>query len=129
MCSPTLQSGCIKRNVNATQEESTRVSIIFLSTCTRRLHWRIWRSRRTLHPNYLSALFRREVGRTLQDYIRDAKIEEAANLLRLTDRPISEVSTLLGFHDQSYFTKTFKKVMGVTPKRFKRGQSSSADRI
>ncbi|UUZ79838.1 helix-turn-helix transcriptional regulator [Paenibacillus sp. P26] len=82
-----------------------------------------------LHPNYLSALFRREVGRTLQDYIRDAKIEEAANLLRLTDRPISEVSTLLGFHDQSYFTKTFKKVMGVTPKRFKRGQSSSADRI
>jgi AraC-like DNA-binding protein len=72
-----------------------------------------------LHPNYLSTLFHKEVGRSLTSYIRDTKIEEAATLLRLSDRSITEISTLLNFHDQSYFTKTFKKVMGKTPKQYK----------
>jgi AraC-like DNA-binding protein len=74
----------------------------------------------SLHPYYLSSLFRKEVGRTLGEYIRDTKIEEAAKLLRLTDQSITEISAALHFHDQSYFTKTFKKVMGTTPKQYRR---------
>jgi AraC-like DNA-binding protein len=73
-----------------------------------------------LHPNYLSTLFHKEVGRPLTDYIRDMKIEEAAKLLRLTDQSIIEVSASLHYHDQSYFTKIFKKVMGKTPKQYRR---------
>ncbi|WP_163537974.1 AraC family transcriptional regulator [Gracilibacillus sp. YIM 98692] len=72
-----------------------------------------------LHPNYLSKLFKQEVGQTIREYIQLAKIEEAKTLLTFTDYSLLKVSTLLNFHDQSYFTKTFKKYTGVTPKQFK----------
>ncbi len=74
----------------------------------------------SLHPNYLSVLFRKEVGRPLIEYIRDTKIEEAAKLLRLTDQSITAISAALHYHDQSYFTKIFKKVIGKTPKQYRK---------
>lgn len=72
-----------------------------------------------LHPNYLSALFKKEVGCSLRHYIQQTKIDEARSLLLLTDRSISEISTLLNYHDQSYFSKIFKKFTGVTPNEYK----------
>ncbi|WP_019638012.1 helix-turn-helix transcriptional regulator [Paenibacillus fonticola] len=72
-----------------------------------------------LHPHYLSGLFKKEVGCSLRDYIQQTKIEEARSLLMLTDQPISEISTLLNYHDQSYFSKIFKKFTGITPNEFR----------
>ncbi|WP_460319423.1 helix-turn-helix transcriptional regulator [Paenibacillus sp. YSY-4.3] len=76
-----------------------------------------------LHPNYLSALFKREVGCSLREYIQRTKIEEAQSLLLLTNRPISEISALLNYHDQSYFSKIFKKFTGVTPIEYRNKRS------
>ncbi|WP_400246097.1 helix-turn-helix domain-containing protein [Niallia sp. JL1B1071] len=75
-----------------------------------------------MHPNYLSSLFKKEVGISLSEYIQRSKIEEAKSLLQFSDFSISKISTLLNFHDQSYFTKTFKKYTGVTPKSFQNFQ-------
>ncbi|WP_318619410.1 AraC family transcriptional regulator [Priestia megaterium] len=72
-----------------------------------------------LHPNYLSKLFKKEVGKSISQYIREQRIEEAKKLLQLSRYTISEISTLLNFHDQSYFTTTFKKIVGVTPKQYR----------
>lgn len=73
-----------------------------------------------LHPNYLSTLFRKEVGTPLNIYIQNVKIEEAKTLIKYTKYTLSEISNLLNFYDQSYFSKTFKKIVGITPNQFKK---------
>ncbi|MEH7490633.1 helix-turn-helix domain-containing protein [Neobacillus niacini] len=72
-----------------------------------------------LSPKYLSALFKKEVGITVSDYIQQTKIDEVKKLLAYSKTPISEICSLLNFNDQSYFTKVFKKVVGITPKQYR----------
>lgn len=72
-----------------------------------------------LSPKYLSLLFKKEVGITISDYIRDMRIEEAKKLLAYSSTPISEICALLNYTDQSYFTKVFKKQTGKTPKLYR----------
>ncbi|MBE7121364.1 helix-turn-helix domain-containing protein [Bacillus cereus] len=76
-----------------------------------------------LNPSYLSSLFKKEVGISLGEYIQRAKIDESKKLMTYTRHSISEISTLLNFHDQSHFTKVFKKHTGISPKQFKNGCS------
>ncbi|PFN19719.1 helix-turn-helix domain-containing protein [Bacillus cereus] len=77
----------------------------------------------TLNPSYLSSLFKKEVGISLNEYIQRAKVDESKKLMTFTKHSISEISTLLNFHDQSHFTKIFKKHTGISPKQFKNGDS------
>lgn len=72
-----------------------------------------------LHANYLSQRFKKEVGLSISEYIQQQRIEEAKELLTLSDFPLSEICSRLAFHDQSYFTKVFKKHTGMTPKRYR----------
>lgn len=72
-----------------------------------------------LSSKYLSAQFKKETGFFLSDYIQYEKIEEAKKLLSYTQTPISEISSLLNFTDQSYFTKVFKKLTKLTPKQYR----------
>jgi YSIRK-targeted surface antigen transcriptional regulator len=72
-----------------------------------------------VNPNYLSELFKKEVGVTLSEYMQKEKIEEAKRLLTSTLHPILDISTRLSFHDQSHFTKLFKKFTGMTPKKYR----------
>jgi len=80
-----------------------------------------------MNQNYISNLFKKEVGISITEYIQQAKVDEAKSLLTFTNHSLTEISTLLNFHDQSYFTKVFKKFAGVTPKQFKSGNLHSAD--
>lgn len=73
----------------------------------------------SLSPNYLSSLFKKEVGIPVSEYIQRQRIDEAKRLLELTKYSISEISTWLNFNDQSYFIKTFKKYTGLTPRQFR----------
>ncbi|GAE31536.1 helix-turn-helix domain-containing protein [Alkalihalobacillus hemicellulosilyticus] len=72
-----------------------------------------------LSPKYLSVLFKKEVGITISEYIQQIKIEEAKKLLAYSNTPISDICSLLNYTDQSYFTKVFKKFIGVTPKFYR----------
>lgn len=71
-----------------------------------------------ISPNYLSVLFKKEVGIPVNEYIQQIKIEEAKHLIQFTNTPLSEIGSLLNFSDQSYFTKVFKKHTGRTPKQY-----------
>ena len=71
------------------------------------------------NTSYISRLFKKEVGITISEYILKEKVEEAKRLLLLDDYSILEISVLLHFNDQSYFTKIFKRFTGVTPKKFR----------
>lgn len=75
-----------------------------------------------ISPNYLPVLFRKEVGIPISEYINQIKIDEAKKLISYSQKPLAEISALLNFSDQSYFTKVFKKFVGTTPKQYREKQ-------
>lgn len=68
-----------------------------------------------VHPNYLSSLFKKEVGMSIPDYIMKTRVNEAKYYIRYTDTSISEIASFYQFCNQSYFISAFKKFSGVTP--------------
>ncbi|MTK07677.1 MAG: AraC family transcriptional regulator [Hungatella sp.] len=72
-----------------------------------------------LNSSYLSRLFKKEVGMTVSQYIRDKKIETASNMLIYSDYSPSQISSILAFPNQSYFTEIFHKKTGMTPLKYR----------
>jgi len=72
-----------------------------------------------VNPSYLSALFKKETGYTLTDYVNRKRIEQAILLLNSTDMQIQNIALYCGIPDVNYFTKTFKKIIGKTPKEYR----------
>ncbi len=71
---------------------------------------------------YLSTRFKNVTGTSLPDYINRQKVLEAKRLLRLTDKPLSEISEYLSYSSQSYFQNNFKKIVGITPLAYRNTQ-------
>lgn len=72
-----------------------------------------------LSPNYLSVLFKKELGMSVTDYITDKRMEAAKNMLRFSSFPYDEIAAILAFSSQSHFTKVFKQASGMTPKEYR----------
>ncbi|MBQ5315951.1 MAG: AraC family transcriptional regulator [Oscillospiraceae bacterium] len=72
-----------------------------------------------LSRSHLSREFRLESGMTLSDFIMLEKSEEAKRLLRYTEKPISDISTELGFSSQSHLIRIFRKYEGMTPGEYR----------
>ncbi|WP_020618024.1 helix-turn-helix domain-containing protein [Paenibacillus daejeonensis] len=75
--------------------------------------------------DYLARRFKLETGRSFHDYVAELRIREAQNLILYSTLALSEISSLLHFCDQSYFTKVFKKYTGQTPKQYQKGLATS----
>jgi AraC-like DNA-binding protein len=75
-------------------------------------------SRLYLSPKYLSDLLKQETGKTALELIHLHLIAEAKNLLVGGARSISEVAYQLGFENPPYFSRLFKKEVGVSPKEY-----------
>jgi AraC-like DNA-binding protein/ribosomal protein S25 len=70
-----------------------------------------------ISPDYLSQIFKDEMGENLSSYILRIKLEKSKELL-MQGKSISEICETLGFSSQSHFTTSFKKHYGMTPKEF-----------
>jgi AraC-like DNA-binding protein len=71
-------------------------------------------------PNYLNALCKKTKGITSSSIIQGRILLEAKRLLVNSKLNIAEIAYLLGFDDNSYFTKFFKKKAGLSPKQFRK---------
>ncbi|MBL1409643.1 helix-turn-helix domain-containing protein [Sphingobacterium faecale] len=71
-------------------------------------------------PNHLNALCKELLGMSAGEVIRDRVILEAKRLLVIRDFSIAEIAYELNFNDNSYFTKFFKKIEGMTPEEFRK---------
>ena len=80
-----------------------------------------------LSPSRLSHIVKEELGSTLGGYISKIRIDKAKNLLVDTETSISQIALEVGFPDQSYFTKVFKKIEKCTPKAFRQNVSQSPE--
>jgi AraC family transcriptional regulator len=74
-----------------------------------------------LSPHYFLQVFRNTFGTTPHRYLLQQRIEEAKRLLRRDGASIGEIGLELGFSDQSHFTRTFRRLTGTTPRRFRKG--------
>jgi AraC family transcriptional regulator, transcriptional activator of pobA len=71
-------------------------------------------------PNYLNALCQEYFSKTVSEIIQERVILEAKRMLMHTSLSISEIAYKLGFNDNSYFGRYFKKVVGMTPESFRK---------
>ena len=72
-----------------------------------------------LSKMYVSKIFREEMKITISEYINKTRIERSTALLLDSSLSIVDVANLVGYEDQSYFTKVFKSIMGVSPGKYK----------
>lgn len=73
-----------------------------------------------LSPCRLAHLARACTGRTVTQIIHQARIRQAQHLLERTGKSCTEIAYEVGFNDQSYFTKQFRRATGTTPHRYRR---------
>ena len=73
-----------------------------------------------LNPQYISQLFKSEIGVGFLAYLTGIRMERAKKLLLTTDLPVAEVAEQSGYGDYRVFTKVFKKNEGVPPSQYRR---------
>ena len=69
---------------------------------------------------YLTEKFKKETGKTVSSYIREAKVARARLLLESTNLSVAEISDRLAFNTPNYFIQCFKSIMGETPSQFRK---------
>lgn len=72
-----------------------------------------------LSPAYLSRVFKEETGTAFNDHLNAVRIAKARQLLLHEDLRVTDVASAVGFDDQSYFTKVFRRFTGMTPLRYR----------
>jgi len=72
-----------------------------------------------LSVSRLAHVFKEQMGITLIDYLTSVRIERAKQLLLATDQNCTEICFQVGYNNQSYFTRTFKELVGTTPRQFR----------
>jgi AraC family transcriptional activator of pobA len=73
-----------------------------------------------ISPRYLSDLLKAETGKTAMELIHLHLIGEAKNLLKGADQTVSEIAYSLGFENLPYFSRLFKKEVGLSPQQYKK---------
>lgn len=70
-------------------------------------------------PKYFSSYFKKSTGKTFKSYINERRVKRAKRLLDISDMSILDVSLSVGFKSQSYFSKVFRQVTGMTPHNYR----------
>jgi AraC family transcriptional regulator len=85
-----------------------------------------------LHPVYVARAFRARYGSSIGDYARRRRLARACERLADSEMTLSEIAAWAGFHDQSHFSRVFRRATGWTPGGFRRamrGGSTATGRV
>lgn len=77
-----------------------------------------------LSSAYLSKQFKKTYNQNFSEFLIQYRMKEARKLLKSSNYTVNEVSSIVGFNDEKHFFRTFKKLIGVTPGAYKRGEIS-----
>jgi AraC family transcriptional regulator len=77
-----------------------------------------------VHRVHLSREFRRYFSNTVGEFLRRKRIEHACHLVSTTNTPLAEIAMTCGFSDQSHFSATFRRQIGLTPARYRQMSQS-----
>ena len=73
-----------------------------------------------MSPTYLSAMFKKEVGIGFSDYLIQLRCEESKRLIRTTQEPLAAVAEAVGYQDPKYFSRIFRKTVGIKPSEYRK---------
>ena len=72
-----------------------------------------------LERSYFSKIFHTYTGKAPQEYLLDVRIDRAKYLLEHTTYSVREISSYVGFTDECYFSRIFRKKMCMSPKHYR----------
>lgn len=78
-----------------------------------------------LSKSYLCRILKEELGCTFTEYTNRLRVEKSKLYLHCGDMSLSEIACAVGFDDQSYFTRVFRRQVGVPPGKYRAGASSA----
>ncbi|WP_239456707.1 helix-turn-helix domain-containing protein [Pediococcus acidilactici] len=73
-----------------------------------------------ISKSYLSRIFRQTVGKSVNEFILDIKMKQASYYLQDTSLAVSQIASRLGYEDPYYFSRTFKKSIGKSPREYRK---------
>ncbi len=73
-----------------------------------------------VHPTHLARTFRQFERCTIGDYLRELRVNYARRRMISSNEPLVEIALAAGFADQTHFSRSFKRVTGMTPTEFRR---------
>lgn len=73
-----------------------------------------------LSPSRFSGIWKKAMGTSPGEYLRDLRLRHAQTLLKTTNRSASEIALACGFSDAAQFSRTFKNAFGVSPSAYRR---------
>lgn len=76
-----------------------------------------------MSPAYLSRMVKQELGISFVALVTAMRVERAIQLLNATDMPIHEIADQVGYVTQHYFSTAFKKIVGVSPNQYRKGDA------
>ena len=79
--------------------------------------------------SYLYRMFQKILKMSPKDYVEEYRIRQACRLLRGTDMPITAIAHSVGYEDNLYFSKAFKKCKGQTPSWYRKAENGEGDRL
>lgn len=77
-----------------------------------------------LSKTYLSSIFKKETGQSISSYINRVRVDKSKTMLLQDSASIIDIANACGFEDQSYYTKVFKSITGMTPKKFRENRGN-----
>jgi two-component system, response regulator YesN len=77
-------------------------------------------NRLSVSTSHLSRLVKKELGLSFKEYLIEKRIEKAKELVRNTDLRFNEIALIIGYSNQHYFTRAFKKIVGFSPSEYRR---------
>ena len=69
--------------------------------------------------NYLSAVFKKQLGKTVTEFIHEVRTDKAIFLLNSTKLPINDISIVCGYDDSNYFCRVFKRRYKISPRQYR----------
>jgi YesN/AraC family two-component response regulator len=125
-CLRAIETSTVETNTSRTFQLVWKLQSIIKEHCEEQFTLELFCNQNNINTSFFSSQFHQIAGVTFQDYLNTTRIENAKRLLSQTDNKIGTVATLCGFSDQHYFSKTFKRLTGLTPKEF---QAQSKERL
>src|SRR5215469_15420102 len=77
-------------------------------------------------PFHFHRVFKALVGEGVSEHVRRLRLERAAGLLKMTDRPVTQVAFEASYGTHEAFTRAFRQMFGVSPSQYRAGQRGAA---
>lgn len=109
------------QTVNSRSTKPVRQAITYIEdNYSQPLNLEVVAAKVNLNPVYFSNIFKKETGQNFTEYVTARRMDKARELLRKSELNINEIAAFLGYSDARYFSKLFKKNIGIKPTEYRK---------